>query len=204
MTTTANGARATGQGPADSPFAVDLVASDIAYAGRVWDVRADTFVYNERETQRQYVEHPGAVAIVALDDTGRVLLIEQYRHPIREREWELPAGLLDVPGELLVEAAQRELAEEADVAASTWEPLISIHTSPGGSDEIVHVFLARGLSATSEAHPREAEEADIRIEWMPLPDAVATVMRGQLRNGILVAGLLAAAEKLRHAPRPGR
>lgn len=204
MTTTVDETSTNGSGLADEPFAVDVVSSDLVYAGRVWDVRADTFVYNGQHTQRQYVDHTGAVAVVALDDAGRVLLIQQYRHPIGEREWELPAGLLDVPGESLVDSARRELAEEADIAASTWEPLISMHTSPGGSDEIVHVFLAGGLSATADAHAREAEEADIRVEWMPLADAVDAVMRGRMRNGILIAGLLAAAEKLRNAPRPSR
>lgn len=204
MTTTADERSANGFGLADEPFAVDVVSSDLAYAGHVWDVRADTFDYNGRHVKRQYVDHTGAVAVVALDDAGRVLLIQQYRHPIREREWELPAGLLDVPGESLIDSARRELAEEADIEASTWEPLISMHTSPGGSDEIVHVFLAGDLRPTADPHAREAEEADIRVAWVPLADAIAAVMRGQMRNGILIAGLLAAAEKLRHAPRTSR
>lgn len=201
MTTTAKGSAAGSSSLADSAFAVDVTANDVVYAGRVWDVRSDTFTYNGVPTVRQYVDHTGAVAVVALDEAGRVLLIEQYRHPIGAREWELPAGLLDVPGEALVDTARRELAEEADLVASTWQPLISIHTSPGGSDEIVHIWLATGLSAAAEAHPREAEEADIRIEWMPLADAVAAVMRGRMRNGILVAGLLATAERQRGAGR---
>lgn len=182
---------------ADEPVALEVTESDLVYAGRVWDVRSDTFAYNGEEIVRQYVDHPGAAAIVALDEDDRVLLIQQYRHPIRHRDWEIPAGLLDVEGETPLETAQRELAEEADLAASSWEPLVSIFTTPGGNDEVVHLFLARGLRPMGEAHAREAEEADIRVEWVPLADVVAGVLAGRLRNGILALGALSAAERLR-------
>ena len=199
MSQPADGAAANASSLAGGPCAGTRRSSDRVYEGRVWDVRAEVFDYNGAPTRREFVAHTGAVAVLALDEAGRVLLIQQYRHPIREREWELPAGLLDVPGEGLADAARRELAEEADLAASTLEPLIAIHTSPGGSDEIVHIFIARGLRATGVRHEREAEEADIRVEWMPLADAVAAVMAGRMRNGILVAGVLAAAQRMRPA-----
>ena len=182
---------------ADEPVDLEVADSDLVYSGRVWDVRSDTFVYNGEDIVRQYVDHPGAAAIVAIDDDGRVLLIQQYRHPIRHRDWEVPAGLLDVVGESPLETAKRELAEEADLAASSWEPLVSIFTTPGGNDEVVHLFLARGLTPLGEAHAREAEEADIRVEWVPLREVVAGVLTGRLRNGILAVGVLAAAEKMR-------
>lgn len=181
----------------DDPVDVEVTASETVYAGRVWDVRNDTFRYNGEDLVRQYVDHPGAAAIVALDDQSRVLLIQQYRHPIRHRDWEIPAGLLDIEGESPLETAKRELTEEADLHADDWEELVSIFTTPGGNDEVVHLFLARGLTPVGEAHAREAEEADIRIEWVPLADAVTGVLEGRLRNGILSVGLLAAAEKLR-------
>lgn len=181
----------------DEAVDADVLASDLVYEGRVWDVRSDTVRYGEAEIVRQYVDHPGAAAIVALDDDERVLLIQQYRHPIRHRDWEVPAGLLDVAGESPLESARRELAEEADLEAASWEPLLSVFTTPGGNDEVVHLFLARGLSARAETHAREDEEADIRVEWVPLADVVAGVLAGRLRNGILAVGVLAAAEKLR-------
>lgn len=181
----------------DEPVEVEVVASDLVYEGRVWDVRSDTVRYGERDIVRQYVDHPGAAAVIALDEQDRVLLIQQYRHPIRHRDWEVPAGLLDIDGESPLETAQRELAEEVDLDAERWEELVSIFTTPGGNDEVVHLFLARGLSPHPTRHAREDEEADIRIEWMPLADAVAAVMAGRLRNGILAVGLLAAAERLR-------
>lgn len=181
----------------DEPVEVEVVASDLVYEGRVWDVRSDTVRYGERDIVRQYVDHPGAAAVIALDEQDRVLLIQQYRHPIRHRDWEVPAGLLDIDGESPLETAQRELAEEVDLDAERWEELLSIFTTPGGNDEVVHLFLARGLAPHPIRHAREDEEADIRIEWMPLADAVAAVMAGRLRNGILAVGLLAAAERLR-------
>jgi ADP-ribose pyrophosphatase len=183
----------------DEPVDPEVLSSELVYEGAVWNVRSDTVRYNDGEIVRQYVEHTGAAAVVALDDEGRMLLIQQYRHPIRHRDWEIPAGLLDVPGEPALAAAQRELAEEADLEASSWEPLISMFSTPGGNDEIVQVFLARGVRTIAEAHAREAEEADIRMEWVPLEEVVTAVLDGRMRNSILMAGAFAAAERLRRA-----
>ena len=182
----------------DEPFEPEVLQSDLAFEGAVWDVRDDRVRYGDGEIRRQYVAHTGAVAILALDDDGRVLLIQQYRHPIRHRDWELPAGLLDVPGEEPLEAARRELAEEADLTASQWEPLVASWTTPGGNDELIHIFLATGLSDAETPHAREDEEADIRVEWVPLADAVDAVLAGRMRNGILSLGVMAATLRLRN------
>lgn len=189
----------TGALLADEPVDATVLESERVYEGRVWDVRSDTVAYGDGRIVRQYVDHPGAAAVVAVDDESRVLLIQQYRHPIRLRDWEVPAGLLDVAGETPLETARRELAEEADLVADSWEPLLSIFTTPGGNDEVVHLFLARGLSPAGEVHAREDEEADIRLEWVPLTDVVAGIFAGRLRNGIMTVGVLAAAERLRAA-----
>ena len=181
----------------DEPFEPEVLHSEVGFEGVVWNVRDDRVRYGDGEIRRQYVAHTGAVAILALDDDGRVLLIQQYRHPIRHRDWELPAGLLDMPGEEPVEAARRELAEEADLVAADWEPLVSSWTTPGGNDEVIHIVLATGISAASSAPAREDEEADIRVEWVPLDDAVSAVLDGRMRNGILSIGVLAAAQRLR-------
>lgn len=185
------------EGLRDEPFEPEVLTSETVYEGRVWDVRSDRVRYGDGEIVRQYVAHTGAVAILALDDEGRVLLIQQYRHPIRHRDWELPAGLLDVRGEEPLAAARRELAEEADLVADNWEPLVASWTTPGGNDELIQVFLATGVHAADSAHDREDEEADIRIEWVPLTDAVTAVMEGRMRNGILAIGVLAASQRLR-------
>ncbi|WP_460786187.1 NUDIX domain-containing protein [Microbacterium tumbae] len=183
----------------DEAFEPEVLQSDLVYKGWVWDVRSDRVAYGGGEIIREYVAHTGAVAVAAIDDEGRVLLIQQYRHPIRHRDWELPAGLLDIPGEEPLRAAQRELAEEADLVASHWEPLVSTWTTPGGNDEMIHVFLATGVSSAAEAHAREDEEADIRVEWVPLSDAVDAVLAGRMHNGILSIGVLAAERRLRGA-----
>lgn len=181
----------------DEPVDLEVVASDLVYQGAVWDVRSDTVRYGDGEMTRQYVEHPGAAAVVAIDDDERVVLIQQYRQPIKERDWEIPAGLLDVAGEPPVETAKRELSEEVDLAADRWQHLVSIHTTPGGNDEIVHLFLARGLRDVVTDYEREHEESDMRVERMPLADVIDGVLAGRLRNGILATGVLAAAEVLR-------
>ena len=183
----------------DEPFEPEVLQSDLVHKGWVWDVRSDRVAYGDGEIIREYVAHTGAVAVVAIDDDGRVLLIQQYRHPIRHRDWELPAGLLDVVGEEPLLAARRELAEEADLVAANWESLVSVWTTPGGNDEMIHVFLATGVSSTAQAHEREDEEADIRVEWVPLSDAVEAVLAGRMHNGILSIGVLAAERRLRSA-----
>jgi ADP-ribose pyrophosphatase len=181
----------------DEPVDLEVVASDLVYQGAVWDVRSDTVRYGDDEMTRQYVEHPGAAAVVALDDHNRVVLIQQYRQPIKERDWEIPGGLLDVAGEPPLETAKRELGEEVDLAAERWQHLVSIHTTPGGNDEIVHLFLARDLSDVTTDYEREHEESDMRVERVPLAEVIDGVLAGRLRNGILATGVLAAAEVLR-------
>lgn len=181
----------------DERVDLEVVSTDVVYEGAVWDVRSDTVRYGDGEMTRQYVEHPGAAAVVALDDDERVVLIQQYRHPIKERDWEIPAGLLDVAGEPPLGTAKRELTEEVDLEADRWQHLLSMHTTPGGNDEVVHLFLARGLRAVETDYEREHEESDMRVERVALTDVIDGVIAGRLRNGILAAGALAAAEVLR-------
>ncbi|MDQ1547943.1 MAG: 8-oxo-dGDP phosphatase [Actinomycetota bacterium] len=176
----------------DEPLSPTIVSTELDFEGRVWDVRRDVFEYNGHELTRDYVDHPGAVAVLVLDDDGRVLLIQQYRHPIRSRDWEIPAGLLDVEHEDPLAAAKRELAEEVDLVASEWSPLVTFNSSPGGSNELIRVFLARGISATSSNYDRTEEEADIVIRWVPVDEVISGVLAGDLRNSILAIAVLAA------------
>ena len=155
-------------GIADDPFHPEVTATGAAFSGMVWDVRRDTFDYNGHQITREYVDHTGAVGVLAIDDEDRVLLIRQYRHPVRQREWEIPAGLLDVEDEDPLVGAQRELAEEVDLAATQWAVLSDYQSSPGGSTEAIRVYLARGLSVVSHDFEREAEEADMEQRWVAL------------------------------------
>jgi ADP-ribose pyrophosphatase len=182
----------------DDPAGAEVVRSETVYEGRVWNIRRDEVAYNGDTIVREYTDHPGAVAVLALDEQGRMLLIKQYRHPVRVREWEIPAGLLDVHGEDALAAAQRELAEEADLVADRWDVLADFFTSPGGSDEAIRIYLARGLAPAAEVFSREAEEADIEVRWEPLDDVVAAVLERRVHNPSLAVGTLAA-----HASRAG-
>lgn len=177
----------------DEPAPTALTSSTVQFDGHVWNIRQDAFDYNGTEIVREYVDHPGAVAILALDDQDRVLLIQQYRHPVRMREWELPAGLLDVDGEHALIGAQRELAEETDVVAAEWNVLTEFYTSPGGSNEVIRIYLARGLSPATEVFDRTDEEADMVTRWVSLDDAVDAALARRVQNPSLVVGVLAAA-----------
>ena len=121
----------------DDPTSPPVLSSERVFDGRVWDVRRETFELDGQPILRDFVDHPGAVAVLAMDERDRVLLIKQYRHPVRSRDWELPAGLLDITGESPLIAAQRELAEEVDLVAETWDLLSEFMTSPGGDRKSV-------------------------------------------------------------------
>jgi len=176
----------------DQPFRPEIVSSETVFEGKIWNVRRDVFRYNGEEITREYVDHTGAVGILAMDDDGRVLLIRQYRHPVRHRDWEIPAGLLDQAGEDPLTAAQRELGEEADLEADEWNVLTDVFTSPGGNDESIRIYLARGVRSTGSAFAREAEEADIEVRWVPLDEAVDAVLQRRVHNAPLIIALLAA------------
>ena len=177
---------------ADDPAEVDLLSSEPVFEGVVWDVRRERFQLDGNEIAREFVAHTGAVAVLAMDERDRVLLIKQYRHPIRTRDWELPAGLLDIAGEPPLTAAQRELAEEADLVAERWAVLSDFWTSPGGSDESIRVYLARGVSAAPDVHARIEEEAGIELRWVALDEAVDAVLDRRIQNAITAIALLAA------------
>ncbi|HEX8510590.1 MAG TPA: NUDIX hydrolase [Propionibacteriaceae bacterium] len=146
------------------------------------------------QVTREYLRHPGAVAVIALDGRQRMALVRQYRHPVGHRLVEPPAGLLDVDGEDFVLAAQRELAEEVGLAAGDWRVLVDVFSSPGMTSESLRVYLARGL--TSAAAPdgflREGEEAEMDAVWAPLEDVVDAVLAGELQNPSVVIGSLSA------------
>ena len=176
----------------DEPVDLAISRSDRVFAGKIWDVRSETFDYNGENVLREFVDHPGAVAVLALDDNDRVLLIKQYRHPVRSREWEIPAGLLDVTGEDFLIGAQRELAEEADLEAAEWSVLLDYATTPGGNNELIRIYLARGLRATESTFERTDEEADMELRWVGLDEVVQAVLAGRIQNPSLVIASLAA------------
>lgn len=177
----------------DDPTSPEVLSSELVFDGRVWDVRRETFELDGQPILRDFVDHPGAVAVLAMDERDRVLLIKQYRHPVRSRDWELPAGLLDLDGESPLAAAQRELAEEVDLIAESWDLLSEFMTSPGGSNEVIRIYLARGVSAAPEVFARTEEEAGIELRWVPIDEAVDAVLARDVQNAILCLAVLTAA-----------
>jgi len=151
---------------------------------------ADTVV------NRDVVVHPGAVGVVALDESERVVMLRQYRHPVASHLWEIPAGLLDEPGESPVATAQRELVEEVGLVAAQWHRVIDLHSSPGMSSETIRVFLARGLGDVDPAlrPPPTDEERDLVVVRVGLDDLVERVIGGHVRNSLAVAAILSVAE----------
>jgi 8-oxo-dGDP phosphatase len=177
----------------DEPFSWPVVSSDLRFRGGVADFRTDHLVDGDATFAREVIAHPGAAAAVAVDDDDRVLVIQQYRHPVQARLVEFPAGILDVEGEPPLEAAKRELREEGHIEADRWSPLLIMLPSPGMNTERVYIFLAEGVRAASMPDGFEPAHEEIGIEraWVPLDDLVEAVLDGSVQNGLTIAGSLA-------------
>jgi len=181
---------------ADEPAHWPVVSTAELVRGRLVTVRTEKVRMPDGElAERDVVIHPGAVAVLALDDAQQVLLIRQYRHPVGRLLWEIPAGLRDVAGEPPWATAQRELLEEAGYRARDWRVLADYYTSPGFSTERLRVFLARDLEFVPENERDfvpEGEETQLVPAWLPLDEAVRKVFAGDLHNGVAALGVLAA------------
>lgn len=171
-----------------------VLARERLFDGRVWDVEGQEFELGGARIRREVIVHPGAVAVVALNDADEVCLVHQYRHPAGGTLWELPAGLLDVAGESPLVGAQRELAEEVDLEADTWQTLVDVSTSGGGSTEWIRVYLATGVRELPDAFEREAEEAEMERRWVPLAEVLAAAASMRLHNATLLSAMLALTQ----------
>lgn len=176
---------------ADAPAGQPVRRSVHTFKGGVVTMRVDHVLMPDGDLAvRDVLVHPGSVGVLVLDEEHRVLVLRQYRHPIGRRLWELPAGLLDFPGEDRLAAARRELAEEAHLAADDWRILVDAYTSPGISDESVRIYLARGVRALPGERPQgRHEEADLPSAWVPLRELLDGVLAGTLSNPLLVMGV---------------
>ena len=181
-----------------------VLASETVHEGRIITLVTETVAMpGGGDSVREIVRHIGAVCVAAVDDEGRIVMVRQYRHPVRGYLWELPAGLRDADGEAPLATAKRELAEEAGLAAERWSLLANSYSTPGFCDEEILLFLAEGLSSVDrpEGFVVEHEELDMTVERVPLDDAVQRVFDGDIRNASTVIGLLAAARTRSHDPR---
>jgi ADP-ribose pyrophosphatase len=150
---------------------------------------------NGKTVELELMRHPGAAAVAAVDDSGRVVLIRQYRHATGGYIWELPAGILNEEAEPPRACAARELREEVGLEAREWRALGMIYTTPGFCDERIHLFLARGL--TQGDHERDHDEVIEEVRAVPIDEALAMIRRGDIVDGKTVAGLYRAADAVR-------
>ena len=167
------------------------------FEGYVMNLRRDTFDYNGEDLTREYIVHPGAVGIIALDHEGKILLVEQYRHAQGKIMWEPPAGLLDAPDEDPLECAKRELLEETGYVASKWQVLIDFANTPGGSSEQIRLYFAQGLTLHEEGRPEAGEEErDMPVHWIPVSEVLSSIGQGLVTNAALNVGTLALVTAL--------
>ena len=174
-----------------------VTASDVLFNGRIFDLVRETVDLGDHgSVTREYLHHTGAVIVLALKEiegVDHVVMIRQYRHPVRRSEWELPAGVRDVDDEAPVLTAARELAEEVELRAERWDLLVDLFASPGSTSEVMRIFLARDISeVTDGVFERTGEEAGITGMWVPLDDAYAAVLGGRIHNPGAVVGIMAA------------
>lgn len=198
----------SGSDRSDQPLA-DEVASwpvvsseDVYDSGWVMSVRRDVITRPGHDEQfaRIVVEDPGAVVVLAVDDQERVVVVRQYRHPARRRLLELPAGVLDAPGEDPEQAARRELLEETGLEAESWQHLLTTWATPGKSEETHVFYLARGLAEVEHDFEPDHEEAEMTVERVPVADLVEAVLDHRAQDGPLAIAVL-AYESLRRRGR---
>ncbi|WP_122820962.1 NUDIX domain-containing protein [Varibaculum vaginae] len=196
----------------DEKYSFPVEDHQLIYQGKVFDFVTDSVRLHRDEevVQRDYLSHPGAVAIAAVrpvagaDSSSReisdweILLVRQYRHPVRAFLWEIPAGLLDHQGEDRLGAAKRELWEEANLTAENWKVLVDFFTSPGSSSEHLRVYLARKVSSASgKCFEASEEERDMITAWFSLEQARDALLAGKIHNPSAMAAILSVIESLR-------
>jgi ADP-ribose pyrophosphatase len=181
--------------PSDEAVDFPSVENRLIHKGMVWDLVSDTFEFGGELLTREFVKHTGAVAVLAINDKEELLLMKQYRRPVNKYLLELPAGLLDIEGESLLDCAKRELAEEARLEASNWEKLLSFHTTPGGNTEEITIFIAKYLSASNLDYQQSGEEIDMPQHWIPIAETLALVLSGKIMSPSAVVGIMAYAHR---------
>ena len=170
------------------------IASHHIFSGRIIDVSTKRLLYaNGREYDLDYVRHPGAAAVVAVDDSERVCLVRQYRHGIMDFLWEIPAGKLDA-GEPPQACAIRELAEETGVSAGRWTSLGTFLPAPGIFTEVIHLYLAQELII---GRPAPDADEDLELQWLPLQDAIERVLHCEWNDGKTALALWRAQNRLK-------
>ena len=171
-------------------FKEEMVSQETVYEGVIVNVRRDKArLMDGRITNREVVEHPGGVAVFAMDDQGRVALVRQYRYPMGEETLELPAGKLE-PGEDPRDSGLRELAEETGLVPGTFEDMGCLYSSPGILAERIYLYYAKDLTQ-GPTHPDDGEF--VETVWLPYQDLVDKARRGEIKDGKTLVGILKAS-----------
>lgn len=182
--------------PRDEKQGIESVDAQVVFTGHAWHLIKDTFLFEGEHVTRDYIRHPGAVCIVAVQDDGEIIMVQQYRRAVDEQLWEIPAGYRDLTDESPLVSAQRELIEETGLVAEEWKPLVSFYTTPGVSSEMIHAFVATGLSDGKTEFIREHEEATMVHRSFPLQHLLDAIANGQIHNAHTVISLLAYARSI--------
>ncbi len=174
-----------------------LLKRNRLYEGRVFNTVVDDIEYpSGRRSIREIAEHPGGAVALAMFPDEKILLVNQHRYPFDEFVWELPAGKLD-KGEDPFHCAQRELAEETGYQAKEWKKLLKIYPTPGFCNEVLHIFLATGLSETPEGRKLEEGEQTMTVKIVPLQEALAMIDEGKIVDAKTICGILQTERILR-------
>ncbi len=173
-----------------------LIKRNRLYEGRVFNVIVDDVEYpSGKKSIREVAEHHGGAVALAMFPDRSIVLVHQHRYPFNEFLWELPAGKLN-PGEDPLHGATRELEEETGYRASSWEKLTSIYTSPGFCSEVLHIFMARGLSEPGERKLEEGE-ATMTMRIFPIAEVIGMIERGEIKDAKTICGTLLADRRTR-------
>lgn len=183
--------------PKDEDFTPQISERKTVFEGMIWNVVSETFQFAGQTLTREFVSHPGAVAVLALNAQNQVLMIRQYRQPVRQYLWEIPAGLLDIDGESMASAAARELHEETGYKAATVDHLIDFFTTPGGNNEMIRIYLASNLEYVGRPDEQEGEERELQVEWIDFDEALDSVLKSVIKSPSAAVGILAAAQILK-------
>jgi len=170
--------------------------SETLYHGKVFDLVVEDIEYpSGRSSVREIAKHNGGSVVVPLLDDGKILLVRQYRHPLKQYILELPAGKLE-PDENPLDCAARELREETGYEAASIEKLTDICTTPGFCTEILHIYLASGLRRSPKGQALEEGEATLTLETYSMAAAAAMIERGEIFDGKTICGILLAEKKI--------
>jgi ADP-ribose pyrophosphatase len=174
-----------------------VLKSEKLYAGKVFNLIVDHIEYpSGNHGIREVADHPGGAVAVALTSDGNLILVRQFRYPLKQMLYELPAGKLNRNEDPRL-CAERELEEETGFIADSWEKLTAIHTTPGFCNELLHIFLARNARKSGKGQNLEEGELNLTVELVPFKTAITMIETGKITDSKSICGILLAERKIK-------